>query len=100
MNCNEQQQPSGSDIRLHAFAHSGVDYEVRARRMDGQLFAALYVAGTEHKRSLLPHPDDIPSGLSVRPIRAGYISTAEWLVKCGRWPDAESKSLHQMGRLI
>ena len=87
-------RPSASNVAVHAFNHSGVDYEVRVRHIDGQPFAALFIASTEHGRPLLPFPDDLPAKTSARSLRSGYIAVAEWLVKTGRWPDAETRSLY------
>jgi hypothetical protein len=70
-----------------------VTYEVRFERIDGQWFATLCVAGAQHRRPLLPWPDELPADLSTHGIRSGFIAVGEWLVKTGRWPDAESRSL-------
>ena len=82
-----------SPLLLHVFTHGGVSYEVRVRHVDGEAFAALHMGTTDHQRPLLPFPADIPARTSTSSIRAGYIGVAEWLVKTGRWPDAETKSL-------
>lgn len=87
-------RPVAPSVVLHIFTHSGVNYEVRFRKIDGQSFAALFIAASNHGRPLLPSPDDVPTSLSVRSIRAGYIGVAEWLVKTGRWPDAETRSMY------
>lgn len=87
-------RPSPSNMVVHGFNHSGVDYEVRVRQIDGQPFAALFIASTDHGRPLLPFPDDLPAKTSARSLRTGYIAVAEWLVKTGRWPDAETRSLY------
>ena len=81
-------------VLLHVFTDSGVRYEVRFRKIDGQSVAALFIGSSTHGRPLLPLLDDLPSSVSARASRAGYIGVAEWLVKTGRWPDAETKSLY------
>ena len=88
------QRHTGGGMLLHAFTRAHVTYEVRFTRMDGHWFASLHVAGERHSRPLLPWPDDIPAGVSSQAIRAGYISSAEWLVTTGRWPDPETRSLY------
>ena len=79
---------------LHAFTDAGVTYEVCLHRVDSQWFASLDIAGGGHRRPLRPFPDEISADLSFSAIRSGFIAAAEWLVKTGRWPDAESRSLH------
>lgn len=79
----------------HMFAHSDIAYEVRFQRMDGQWFARLHLAASDESRPLLPLEDEVAAGLSDPSIRIGFIAVAEWLVKTGRWPDAETRSLHQ-----
>jgi hypothetical protein len=90
---HEQNGPAASGMLLHAFMHESVAYEVRFAPLDGQWLAILCVADTEHRRPLCPGPDELPTDLSPRAIRSGFIAVGEWLVKTGRWPDAESRSL-------
>ena len=69
------------EMHSHVFTYSGVTYEVRFHRMDGQWFATLYVSGSEDGRPLLPIPDEVTAGVSDQSIRSGFIGVAEWLVK-------------------
>jgi hypothetical protein len=76
----------------HTFSSGSLNYEVCFHWMDSQWFATVSVAGTRYRRPLLP-PDEAAIEVSDAAVRAGFISVGEWLVKTGRWPDPETKSL-------
>ena len=86
---------SAREAVLHHFWHAGTLYEVRLQDLDGSQFASICLAGTYSVRPLHPFPDELPAGLSAHAVIAGYIAAGEWLVKTGRWPDAETKAKYE-----
>jgi hypothetical protein len=65
-------QEKPSKLRIHEFRHRGLTYEVCLEELDGQPFAAVY-APNGAKRPLVPFPDELPNGLSLR--RSGWATT-------------------------
>ena len=77
---------------LRVLPRDGQLFEVRVQRIDGAPFAGLFFAGSEVGRPLLPFPDEVPSEHSIHAVAEGYIAVAEWLLKTGRWPDADARA--------
>ena len=75
----------------HVFTDSGLIYEVRFHRSEGQWLATLYVADSEDGQPLLPIPEEVAAGIADQSLRSGFIGLAEWVVKTGRWPDLETR---------